>query len=160
MTWQELYKGDVEVIVTFSTGGNSALCGIDLTPNEDYLIGFYSDDDGNLYGHLCGLLLEWDTVSDETLKELEECSPTDFEYMGCFTDKSDERVLDYGFDSPEMTTEVREREALLFYVCFDGGENERRKPLMTTGPAARPPRQCLILEVTYLHGTPLLLIPP
>lgn len=74
---QTLYKGvtdDPELLsFSFSTCGNSACCGIDLTIGEEYLIGLYGEG-ADLVAESCGLFREWESVTDAELAELEGCS--------------------------------------------------------------------------------------
>lgn len=74
----ELYKGESEVPageeLTFVTGGNSALCGVDLTVGEEYLVGLYPGWNGDeLYAQSCGLFRTWSSVTEEERTELESC---------------------------------------------------------------------------------------
>ena len=74
---QTLYEGvtdDPELLsFSFSTCGNSACCGIDLTIGEEYLIGLYGEG-ADLVAESCGLFREWESVTDAELAELEGCS--------------------------------------------------------------------------------------
>jgi len=72
-----LYKGQPEVRygreITFVTGGNSALCGVNLAIGEEYLIGL-TVVNGNLYAGSCGLLQLWEwSGTEEDVAALEKC---------------------------------------------------------------------------------------
>ncbi|CAM9746828.1 unnamed protein product, partial [Hapterophycus canaliculatus] len=73
----ELYKGEDDVPggeITFVTGGNSALCGVDLTVGQEYLIGLYPGWNGDqLYAQSCRLFRTWSSVTDDEQTELESC---------------------------------------------------------------------------------------
>lgn len=74
----QLYKEEDDVQygeeLTFVTGGNSGLCGVDLAVGEEYLIDLYpSSNDDQLYAQLCGMFRTWSSVTDEEATELESC---------------------------------------------------------------------------------------
>lgn len=65
-------------ILTFITGGNSAACGVNLDIGDEYLLGlnriesaFDPAQNGQLTVGLCGLVSEWDDVSDEVKDDLD-----------------------------------------------------------------------------------------
>eukprot|EP00752_Nemacystus_decipiens_P008495 g7589.t2 len=119
VTVQEVYKGMVTASseVTFTT---DAIDGPDLLIERSYVISLFRDDDGDLYASPCGLVellsssdddseaLDDDSGALEALEaDLEACNfHLGAEYMGCFLDKRGERVLNFEFESDEMTNEV------------------------------------------------------
>lgn len=79
----EVFKGedepeveyDVSMTFDLATGGNSALCGINMDEGEEYLIDLYRDDfnGGRLYAAgSCGLVRPWRSVSPDDQALLRE----------------------------------------------------------------------------------------
>ncbi|CAM9278664.1 unnamed protein product, partial [Laminaria digitata] len=71
---ETLYKAEPYVRyaqeISFVTGGNSALCGVYLKLEEEYLIGLYRSS-GALTVGLCDLFQRWSDVSEDDKKTLE-----------------------------------------------------------------------------------------
>lgn len=69
-----IYKGEPDVTdaqqITFTTEDDSADCGVTLNEGEEYLVDLYQTDDGLTAG-LCGLVGEWNSVSDEDKASVE-----------------------------------------------------------------------------------------
>lgn len=71
-----LYKEEPGVTydqeITFTTPGSGVLCGVTLEIGEEYLLGLYRHENGYLTGDYCGLIWEWDWVTDEDESSLED----------------------------------------------------------------------------------------
>ncbi|CBN79550.1 conserved unknown protein [Ectocarpus siliculosus] len=95
-----VYSGDVDGQdeISFVTGGNSAICGVDLTIGEEYLLGLYPAGDdpfdstgggtaGQLTVGLCDLARVWSDVPDDEKADLEagcgECDVSCGEFQEC-----------------------------------------------------------------------------
>lgn len=83
-----MYKGEQDVplksdvYLTFSTGGNSALCGIDLEVDGEYLLDLvrYEWDDNSLWSTgSCGGTRLWSSVTEEDLVFLQDPANCDLE---------------------------------------------------------------------------------
>lgn len=96
-----VYSGDVDGQdeISFVTGGNSAICGVDLTIGEEYLLGLYPAGEdpfdsgtgggtaGQLTVGLCDLARVWSDVPDDEKADLEagcdECDVSCGEFQVC-----------------------------------------------------------------------------
>ncbi|CAM9912915.1 unnamed protein product, partial [Laminaria digitata] len=70
----DVYKGKSTVAdgeeIEVTTAFFSSACGVDLL-EEEYLLGIFLDDDGELLMNACGLVRAWSTLSDEAKATLE-----------------------------------------------------------------------------------------
>lgn len=105
---------DVEYssILTFTSAGNSAACGVTLMLETEYLLDLTRSQNsdgasGELKAYLCSVTEPWSLVSQEDLDILENICGSDpvYSYVGCFGDDGRDRVLS-GTNikaNPEMT---------------------------------------------------------
>eukprot|EP00752_Nemacystus_decipiens_P002358 g2228.t1 len=120
-TVKEVYKGMVTVDskLTFTT---SATNGVDLIIGGSYVISLFYDSVGDLYASPCGLATQIFSTTEgtEALEALEaDLETCNFdggaEYVGCFSDDEEDRVLVEAFSSDTMTN------MLCIDYCADEG---------------------------------------
>lgn len=51
--------------ISFTTADSSATCGVVLEIGDEYLIGLYSDQSGQLTANSCRLVRSWEAVTEE-----------------------------------------------------------------------------------------------
>eukprot|EP00752_Nemacystus_decipiens_P006560 g5907.t1 len=97
----------------------------DVINAETYFIALYPDthcSDCSLVASPCALLVHEDDYTYDDEFELHRCGWTGGAYKGCYSDKREDRVMDFKLETDEMTTEVREgRLAWLLAPLIEGG---------------------------------------